>query len=100
MKIVINNCYGGFGGVSEKFVLRAQELGWRIKISSTLIGYTITQDVERDDPILVQLVEELGEEANGPYASYKVVEIPDGVSWIIEEYDGREWVSEVHRTWS
>ena len=30
----------------------------------------------------------------------KVVEIPDDVEWEIEEYDGNEWVSEVHRCWS
>ena len=29
----------------------------------------------------------------------KVVEIPDGVDWEIEEYDGEEWVSEKHRVW-
>jgi hypothetical protein len=25
--------------------------------------------------------------------------VPDGVEWTVEEYDGREWVAEVHRTW-
>jgi hypothetical protein len=28
-----------------------------------------------------------------------VVTIPDDVAWTIEEYDGNEWVAEVHRTW-
>jgi hypothetical protein len=27
------------------------------------------------------------------------VDIPDDVKWEIEEYDGNEWVAEVHRTW-
>lgn len=58
------------------------------------------RDFERDDPVLVQVVEELGEKANGKHASLKVVEIPDDVDWTIEEYDGNEWVAEVHRTWS
>lgn len=54
---------------------------------------------ERHDPILVEVVEELGERANGDHASLKVVEIPDDVDYVIEEYDGTEWISEVHRTW-
>lgn len=58
------------------------------------------RDVARDDPFLVQVVEELGDEANGAHASLKVVEIPDGIEWVIEEYDGNETIAEVHRTWS
>lgn len=57
-------------------------------------------DIERNDPILIQVVEELGDEANGRCATLKIVEIPDGVQWEIEEYDGVEWIAEVHRTWS
>lgn len=57
------------------------------------------RDVARDDPVLAQVVEELGDQANGRHANLKVVEIPNDVKWCIEEYDGTEWVSEVHRTW-
>jgi hypothetical protein len=54
----------------------------------------------RNNPLLVQVVEELGTEvASGSCSELKVVEIPDDVQWIIEEYDGNEWVSEVHRRW-
>lgn len=38
--------------------------------------------------------------AYGDCADLKIVEIPDDVEWVIEEYDGIEYVSEVHRTWS
>jgi hypothetical protein len=57
-------------------------------------------DLERNDPVLVQVVEELGEDANGAHAELKIVEIPDDVEWQIDEYDGVEWVAEKHRTWS
>lgn len=57
-------------------------------------------EIPRDDPVLAQVVEELGKKANGDHAGLKVVEIPDDVEWQIEEYDGAEWVAEKHRTWS
>ncbi len=57
-------------------------------------------DIARTDPILIQVVEELGEKCGTPVSSPKVVEVPDDVKWTIEEYDGLEWVAEVHRTWS
>jgi hypothetical protein len=58
------------------------------------------REIPRNDSILVQVVEELGEEVNTQYSRLKVVEIPDDVKWQIDEYDGSEWVAEVHRTWS
>lgn len=57
-------------------------------------------DIPRDDPKLVQVVRQLGHEANGPHAELKVVEVPDDVKWTVEEYDGREWIAEEHRTWN
>ena len=64
-------------------------------VSQTLSDYNIA----RNDPALVQLVEE-NPGKFGRFSNLKVVEIPDDVEWTIEEYDGREWVAEVHRTWS
>jgi hypothetical protein len=57
------------------------------------------RDYERHDPDLVKTVEELGEQASGSHAKLEVVEIPDGVEYIIEEHDGNEHVAEAHRTW-
>lgn len=54
----------------------------------------------RADPLLVQVVEELGDAADGQCAELAIVEIPDDVSWEIDEYDGMERVDEVHRSWS
>lgn len=58
------------------------------------------RDVTRSDQNLLKVLEEMGAEAHGDCADLSVVEIPDGVEWEIEEYDGREWVAEKHRTWS
>lgn len=57
------------------------------------------RDIERNDPALVQLVEENAKKYAGRCATLKVVEIPDDVEWEISEYDGYEHVAEVHRTW-
>lgn len=53
----------------------------------------------RADPLLIQVVRELGEDADGAHAQLKIVTIPDDVEWEIDEYDGSEHVAEVHRTW-
>lgn len=63
-------------------------------------AYFSQSDIERDDWALVRAVEELGAAAGGRHATLKVVNVPDDVAWEICEYDGAEWVAEVHRTWS
>ena len=88
-KIVINRCYGGFS-ISAACAKRMTELGHDVAE-----GY----QGSRSNPALVQAVEELGEDADGSLSNLIVVEIPDGVDWQIEEYDGFEWVAEKHRTW-
>lgn len=103
MKVVINTCYGGFG-LSDKASYALAELkGVKLEVHMNFAGSTIFKNmpvIDRDDPDLVRVVEELGEEADGTFAKLKVVEIPDDVKWDIEEYDGSEWIAEVHRTWS
>lgn len=63
-------------------------------------NYVSNYRIERTDPALIQVVEELGKAANGQSASLKVVEIPEGVDYEIDEYDGREHIAEKHRTWA
>ena len=53
----------------------------------------------RTHPLVIRVIEELGEAANGRCAELKVVEIPDNVEYYIDEYDGIEHVAEKHRTW-
>lgn len=108
-KVVINSCYGGFS-LSDKGMLRWAELsGRKFDVEKYKFGHgykdSVTKepfydfDIVRDDPALVQVVEELGEEANGGYAKLNIVEIPEDVKWHISEYDGYEHVAEDHRTW-
>ena len=56
-------------------------------------------ETKRSHPDLVSVVEEMGRDAWGKYAKLKVVEIPDGVDWEIEEYDGVERIVEKRRAW-
>jgi len=101
MKVVINECFGGFGLSDEAMQLYAAKKG--IELGEKLsYGYEKLWegDIDRNDPVLVEVVEELGAKANGDCAELKVVEIPDGIVWHISEYDGVEHVAEYHRTWS
>lgn len=143
MKIVINNCFGGFG-LSHEGMMRYGELKgtpfypehdkkypslglvtyWTVpedKRPKTLTDEAFysasmeertasneayskctvsSYDIPRDDPVLVQVVSEMGKAASGRHAQLKIVEIPDDVQWEIDEYDGLEKVAEVHRTWN
>jgi hypothetical protein len=92
MKVVINRCHGGFSLSQEAEALYKERKG----ITDPDWYYW---NLERDDLILVDIVNELGEAANGRYAELAIVDIPDDVDFQIEEYDGKEWVAEVHRTW-
>lgn len=92
MKIVINRCFGGFG-LSEKAL---EEYKTRKGIDEKIWSWGIN----RDDPDLIDIVENMGKAANSGFAKLKIVEIPDDVEWEISEYDGLEHIAEKHRTWS
>lgn len=117
MKIVINTCYGGFGLSDEAFekLLAAKGIEFDKKEGTLCTHYYTKGYVDNDeyylnpcdfydnekrtDPDLIRIVEEMGEDSFGWAAELAVLEIPDDVQWQIEEYDGREWVAEKHRTW-
>jgi hypothetical protein len=46
--------------------------------------------IKRSDPYLVQVVEELGDKANGKCAELEVVELEEGAVWQIKEHAGQE----------
>lgn len=120
VKVVVNACYGGFG-LSEKAILRYGEIkGLNLVKIQTTYGegddawttdhyaingidddehYFYYSDLERNDPVLVQVVEELGSDSDGDYASLRIADVPDDAKWYIDDYDGIETIREEHRTW-
>lgn len=90
--VVINDCYGGFG-LSDRAISEYKRLA---EISDKDF---YDRDIPRDDPYLVKIVKDLGSSANGAHANLKIVEIPGDIEWLVQEYDGAEWVAEKHRTW-
>lgn len=107
-KIVINNCYGGFS-VSAEAMKRYAEIKGMELLEEDVVGwgslkrYYYMEDGRknyvgpydfnnRTDPALVQVVEELGEKANGYCAKLFIDEIETGTQYRIAEYDGQEWI--------
>jgi hypothetical protein len=80
-KFVINRCYGGFG-------LSEEGLNLYNSLSEKSLAYSY--DIDRDDPFLVQVVETLGEKADGFNAELEIVIIPEDLDFEITEYDGME----------
>lgn len=53
----------------------------------------------REDPILIEVIEELGKKANGRCGKLKIVEIPDGLDYVIDDYDGIETLHQRVQEW-
>jgi hypothetical protein len=122
MKVAINMCYGGFA-LSKKAVLWMAERGcdaaakeiakmaqpkerewwkWDEGDTGKMMSYSWhpwDDDLPRHDPLLIECIETLGDKADGPCSSITIVEIPDGVKYEIDEYDGLERIHEEHRSW-
>jgi hypothetical protein len=100
MRVVINVCFGGFSiskEAGEFMAAHGNERAIAELAESKDDWYGFYFD--RDNPDLIAAVEELGERANGFAAKLKIVEIPDGIEWEIDEYDGMESIEEKHRSW-
>ena len=83
MKILFNNCFGGFG-LSEKAI----QMYNKRKGTDYKYSYQLNRGF-RDDETLIQIVEELGAEANGgEHSELAIAKIPDGAHW----YDGVETI--------
>ena len=114
MKIVINKHYGSFSLSEEAVLLYGDKKGLNIiairdEVIKDINHYYLNEEkeensfceweIERTDPILVEVVEQLGDLADGYYCKLKVVEVPDNIKWYIHDYDGLESVHECHRSW-
>ena len=112
-RVAINKCFGGFG-LSRSAMHRLRVLGQITAVNETDIGEewpglsgttrspnldSFCSEIKRDDPLLIQVLEEMGDEASAEMAEVRVVGIPDGVKWTIHYYDGLEHVEEAHETW-
>ena len=100
VKIVLNGCFGGFG-LSDEAVKRYAEIkGWTWEKDEydyinlineqgeRLSSYDLGED--RTDPVLVQVVEELGEAADSDYSELYIESVEEGTKYFIDEYDGIE----------
>ena len=103
-KVVYNNCYGGFSLSAEATKLGRQlsdnpKWGGAILEGEKYDDGTIANifepdvnfvDLPRHDPILVQVVEQLGQKADGKYANLKIAIVE--YKYRIDQYDGNETV--------
>ena len=126
-KVVINKCYGGFG-VSRQLIeyLRKKNVKWALETpiydgekyddgsfyieNEFNIWHTVEEyrkdnnsffpDVNRTDKDLIEAIETLGSKvASGDASELKIVEIPENIHFMINDYDGVETIHETHRTW-
>ena len=111
-KVVYNACYGGFGLSKEATLLYAERKGVKLhtwKEFSLDHFATVPKkefdkmdrteqnkhywhpEYDRADPVLIQVIEELGsEKASGRCANLVIEDIPSGTAYRITEYDGYE----------
>ena len=128
MKVVINKCYGGFGLSTKAHEWLIKNKGWGVTdytatgsvadkdcelvrsgdTSGLWSRYQETEKVEGDwgdwklriNPDVIEAIEALGEkDASSGLAQLEIVEIPDGIEWEIDNYDGIETIHEEHRSW-
>ena len=129
MKMVVNTCIGGFGLSKEAMQLYAKKQGFELFFYRSVSDgkffrdeddltfpmkknygnsftdidfddYFDTRGIKREDPILVEVVEELGKEANGNLAELKIITVPYGLAYEIYNDHGVESVHESHSVWS
>jgi hypothetical protein len=91
--VAINCCYGGFS-LSVKAV---EELRKRIG-EPEIQSYSFesyNDKYTRHHPVLIEVIKELGEEANGPFAKIEIDYIEEKYKdhYSVKEYDGMEGVS-------
>lgn len=102
MEILLNKRYGGYGLSDEavRLYLTKKNIKLRLnpKYSTSHFKYYMIEGndqftdhhIPRTDPVIIEVVRELGKKANGRNAELVITSIPDGCEYCIDEYDGME----------
>jgi len=87
-EIVINTCYGAFGLSEKASKLYCQRIN---------LDYENLEEhrLDRSDPILIEVIKELGTNANALYAQLEIVSLPVGTKYRICEYEGSEHIETI-----
>jgi len=106
MKVLINNCYGGFNFSYEACKLWLERKN--ISFTETKDNYVkpqfiidndisyVSHLISKDDSTMIQIFEEKGSEFVSGYCSEIIlVEVPDGCQYRIGEYDGIEHIDQI-----
>ena len=99
MKIAINRRFGGFGLSQKALKMLGIESQYGTVYNENFGIESSNFFAYRTNDKLIEVIEKLGDEANGQYASIKIVDVPDDVIWVIDEYHGCESIHEEHREW-
>lgn len=101
MKIAVNKCFGGFSVSKEVYDKLGLEWDGYGFLSNNDLGIASDDYLAyRSDSKLIAAIESVGiNNASGPSAKVRIVDIPDDIEWEIDEYDGIETVHEKHRSW-
>ncbi len=113
MKVVINSRIGGYSLTSDALRLYCELAKIPHWVSDTYDthyedrhvyfgdGEILSHwDIPRHDPNLIKVVEQMGDLAAGPFTKLKIIDIPDGIEYVvIENENGTEYIAEKHRTW-
>lgn len=101
MKVAINKCFGGFG-ISKQCYDLMVEMGYVLKepfpnMPEDQAPFWAAKD--RSNPIMIKAIETLGKKAWTRYSEIKIVEIPDGAEYEIDDYDGMETLRQPSQVW-
>ena len=118
-KVVYNKCYGGYGlsgeAVRKYCAIKGITVFTEVRPWCNIYHLTPPEDrtgdwerdqtfepydIPRHDPVLVQVVEELGSAANGSSASLAIDDSNTGLAYRIREHDGYETVEWIGDEWT
>lgn len=90
IEVMYNAKYGGFNYSPQAMQMYCEKTGKEYKDYQ----YSECLGIERTDKVMIEIVKELGMEANGPYANIQIARIPRQFEKHIcyGEYDGYESV--------